>query len=500
MNYVELSAIILYFILVIGIGIYFFVKSKKSESEKEYFLGGRNMGGLVAALSAGASDMSAWVLMGLPGSIYLYGVGKVWIAVGLMLGTILAWIFVAPRLRRYSICAKDSITIPQFLTNRFLTEHKALQIISAIVFVIVYCVYAASSISACGTLFNTVLGIDPRIAMIVASAIIVLYTFLGGFNAVCWTDFFQGLLMLAALMLCPIIAVFVMNASDFVVEGSRALPPHYYNVLSGGAFNWTSVADIISGMGWGLGYFGMPHIIVRYISIKSEKEMKKSQIVGSCWTTVILIMAAIVGLMGRSFFGDALADNNSIVFIRMVRALFPAFIAGVLLSAIIAAAMSTADSQLLASSSAFSSDVYKSVIRKNASNREMIWAGRVMVIIIAVIAFAIASSPSCQGIMALVECAWGGFGAAFGPAILLALYWKRFTYPGAVAGIVTGFAVDMLWYYFLSTSTGVYEIVPGFICGFLAAVVVSLCTRKPSQEVLDIFEKAKEPVDQADAE
>ena len=500
MNYVELSAIILYFILVIGIGIYFFVKSKKSESEKEYFLGGRNMGGLVAALSAGASDMSAWVLMGLPGSIYLYGVGKVWIAVGLMLGTILAWIFVAPRLRRYSICAKDSITIPQFLTNRFLTEHKALQIISAIVFVIVYCVYAASSISACGTLFNTVLGIDPRIAMIVASAIIVLYTFLGGFNAVCWTDFFQGLLMLAALMLCPIIAVFVMDASDFVVEGSRALPPHYYNVLSGGAFNWTSVADIISGMGWGLGYFGMPHIIVRYISIKSEKEMKKSQIVGSCWTTVILIMAAIVGLMGRSFFGDALADNNSIVFIRMVRALFPAFIAGVLLSAIIAAAMSTADSQLLASSSAFSSDVYKSVIRKNASNREMIWAGRVMVIIIAVIAFAIASSPSCQGIMALVECAWGGFGAAFGPAILLALYWKRFTYPGAVAGIVTGFAVDMLWYYFLSTSTGVYEIVPGFICGFLAAVVVSLCTRKPSQEVLDIFEKAKEPVDQADAE
>ena len=500
MNYVELSAIILYFILVIGIGIYFFVKSKKSESEKEYFLGGRNMGGLVAALSAGASDMSAWVLMGLPGSIYLYGVGKVWIAVGLMLGTILAWIFVAPRLRRYSICAKDSITIPQFLTNRFLTEHKALQIISAIVFVIVYCVYAASSISACGTLFNTVLGIDPRIAMIVASAIIVLYTFLGGFNAVCWTDFFQGLLMLAALMLCPIIAVFVMNASDFVVEGSRALPPHYYNVLSGGAFNWTSVADIISGMGWGLGYFGMPHIIVRYISIKSEKEMKKSQIVGSCWTTVILIMAAIVGLMGRSFFGDALADNNSIVFIRMVRALFPAFIAGVLLSAIIAAAMSTADSQLLASSSAFSSDVYKSVIRKNASNREMIWAGRVMVIIIAVIAFAIASSPSCQGIMALVECAWGGFGAAFGPAILLALYWKRFTYPGAVAGIVTGFAVDMLWYYFLSTSTGVYEIVPGFICGFLAAVVVSLCTRKPSQEVLDIFEKAKAPVDQADAE
>ena len=499
LNYVELSAIILYFVLVIGIGIYFFVKSKKSESEKEYFLGGRNMGGLVAALSAGASDMSAWVLMGLPGSIYLYGVGKVWIAVGLMFGTILAWIFVAPRLRRYSIRANDSITIPQFLTNRFLTQNKALQIISAVVFVIVYCVYAASSISACGTLFNTVLGIDPRIAMIVASAIIVLYTFLGGFNAVCWTDFFQGLLMLGALLLCPIIALFAMNAADFVVEGSTALPPHYYNLLSSGAFNFASIADIISGFGWGLGYFGMPHIIVRYISIKSEKEMKKSQIVGSCWTTVILTMSAVVGLMGRRFFGDALSDTNSIVFIRMVRTLFPAFIAGILLSAIIAAAMSTADSQLLASSSAFSSDVYKAVIRKNASNREMMWAGRIMVIIIAVIAFAIASSPSCQGIMALVECAWGGFGSAFGPAILLALYWKRFTYPGAVAGIVTGFAVDMLWYFFLSGKTGVYEIVPGFLCGLLAAVIVSLLSKKPSQEVLDIFEQAKEPVETDEA-
>lgn len=496
MNYVELSAIILYFVLVIGVGVYFFFKSKKSESEKEYFLGGRNMGGLVAALSAGASDMSAWVLMGLPGSIYLYGVGKVWIAVGLLLGTIGAWLFVAPRLRRYSIRANDSITIPQFLTNRFLSKNKALQIISAVVFVVVYCIYSASSISACGTLFNTVLGINPGIAMIVATAIIVVYTFLGGFNAVCWTDFFQGLLMLGALLLCPIIAVFAMNASDFVAAGSTVLSDNYYNILSSGSLDWTSIADIITGLGWGLGYFGMPHILIRYISIKSEKEMKKSQIIGSCWTTVILITASIVGLIGRQFLGDSL-ENESLVFITMVRQLFPAFIAGILLSAIIAASMSTADSQLLASSSAFASDVYKAKIRRNASNREMMWAGRIVVVIIAIIAFIIANSPSCKGIMALVECAWGGFGSAFGPAILLALYWKRFTYSGAVAGIVTGFVVDAVWYAFLTEITGIYEIVPGFFCGLIAAVVVSLFSKAPSQEVLDIFEKAKEPVETA---
>ena len=292
--------------LVIGIGIFFFVKSKKSESEKEYFLGGRNMNGLVAALSAGASDMSAWVLMGLPGSIYLAGVGKVWIAVGLLCGTIAAWIFVAPKLRRFSIRANDSITIPQFLTNRFLTENKALQIISALVFVIVYCVYAASSIVACGDLFKTVLDVDPKISMIVATAIIVLYTFLGGFNAVCWTDFFQGLLMLGALLLCPIIALLGVKTGSYVAQTGAALPDNYYNLLSGGSFNWTSIADILTGFGWGLGYFGMPHIIVRFIAIKSEKDMRKSQIVGSCWTAIILTMSAVVGLFGRYLFADSL--------------------------------------------------------------------------------------------------------------------------------------------------------------------------------------------------
>lgn len=486
MNTAELVAMLLYFALVIAIGVYFFFRDRRREGEKEYFLGGRKMGGWVAALSAGASDMSAWVLMGLPGSIYLYGVGKVWIGVGLLIGTVCAWIFVAPRLRRYSIRANDSITIPQFLTNRFLSKNKGLQIISALVFVIVYCIYSASSISACGTLFNTVLGMSRNTAMIIATAIILIYVFLGGFNAVCWTDFFQGLLMLAALMLAPIIAVFAMHAADFVAPAAN-LPGNYYTVFS-------SVTDILSGLGWGLGYFGMPHILVRYISIKSEHEMRKSQIIGSSWTTLILIMSCVVGLVGRTFIGDGLGDE-SLVFVTMVRKVFPAFLAGILLSAILAAAMSTADSQLLASSSAFASDIYKTTFRKDASDREMLWAGRIVVIVISVVAYLIAVNPNSGGIMALVSNAWGGFGSAFGPVILLALHWRRLTYSGAVAGVTVGFAVDVLWYVFLSSSTGLYEILPGFLCGLLAAVIVSKLSKEPSQEVLDLFDRAMKPTD-----
>ena len=493
MNTVELMAMLLYFALVIGVGVYFFFKDRKQEGEKEYFLGGRNMGGWVAALSAGASDMSAWVLMGLPGSIYLYGVGKVWIAVGLLIGTVCAWLFVAPRLRRYSIRANDSITIPQFLTNRFLSKNRGLQIISALVFVVVYCVYSASSISACGTLFNTVIGMDKQTAMIIATAIILLYVFLGGFNAVCWTDFFQGLLMLGALMLAPIIALFAMNAADFIAPAVN-VTENYYSLLSGGSFDKQSLMDILSGLGWGLGYFGMPHILVRYISIKSEHEMRKSQIIGSSWTTLILIMSCVVGIVGRKFLGDGLEDQ-SLVFVTMVRKVFPAFIAGILLSAILAAAMSTADSQLLASSSAFASDIYKPVMRKNASDHEMLWAGRIIVVVISVVAFFIANSPNCGGIMALVECAWAGFGSAFGPVILLALYWRRLTYSGAVAGVTVGFVVDALWYAFLSGSTGLYEIIPGFLCGLIAAVVVSLLSKAPGKEVTDLFDRAFEPTD-----
>ena len=482
---------ILYLVFMLGIGIWFFVRSKNA-GEKDYFLGGREMGAWVSGLSAGASDMSAWVLMGMPASIYAYGMGKAWIPVGLFIGYSLSWIFIAPRLRSFSIVCGDSITIPQYLTNRFKASSRALQIICAVIFLVAYTVYSASSIKACGTLFETVLGVPAQIAMYAAAVIIVGYTFLGGFNAVCWTDFFQGMLMLAALMLTPILALFAMKGADFVAP-IMTVPENYFNPLSGGGFNWKSVSDILSGLGWGLGYFGMPHILVRYLSIKSEHEMRKSQIIGCSWIVLILAMSAVVGLIGRQFLGEI--DNENLVFVHMVRRLFPAFISGVLLSAILAAAMSTADSQLLASSSAFASDIYKPVIRKDATDHEMQWAGRVIVMLISVVAFFIAASPNCGGIMALVECAWAGFGSAFGPVILLSLYWRRLTYSGAIAGVCVGFVVDAVWYAFLSSSTGLYEIIPGFLCGLLAAVIVSLCSKAPSKEVTDLFDRAFEPTD-----
>ena len=492
-NFAEILAFALYLVLVLTVGIVFFVKGRKSAGgDKDYFLGGRQMNGWVAALSAGASDMSAWVLMGLPGSIYLYGMGQVWISVGLLIGTILAWVFVAPGLRRFSIKADDAITIPQYLTRRFKVNNPALQIVSAIIFIVAYCVYAASSIVACGDLFNTIFGWDKTVAMVGATCIILLYTFLGGFNAVCWTDFFQGMLMLAALMATPIVAALAMNAVDFAPMAAIVTPDNYYNILSSGKFDWKSISDILSGLGWGLGYFGMPHILVRYMSIKSEKEMKKSQKIGITWTAIILAMASVVGLVGHKFVGTYLAEGSqSMIFVTMVRQLFPAFIAGLLLSAILAASMSTADSQLLLSTSAFTSDVYKPIFRKKASDKEITWAGRIMVAVIAIIALVIAMSPNCKGIMALVECAWAAFGSAFGPVILLSLYWKRFTYKGALAGIIVGFGVDAIWYVKLSSVTGLYEIIPGFICGAIAAVVVSLLDKKPSEEVLKLFEEGK---------
>lgn len=501
----EVIAFLAYLVLVLSVGVFFFVKGRKLQGgDKEYFLGGRQMNGWVAALSAGASDMSAWVLMGLPGSIYLYGMGQVWISVGLLIGTICAWIFVAPKLRRYSIVAGDAITIPQYLAKRFQSKNPILQIICAVIFIVAYCIYAASSIVACGDLFTTVFGIhevtlfgntvviNASFYMVCATIIILLYTFLGGFNAVCWTDFFQGMLMLAALMATPIVVSFIMKAPQFAPMAEVVTDVNYYNLLSSGKFDWKSISDILSGFGWGLGYFGMPHILIRYMSIRSEKEMKKSRVIGICWTTLILAMASVVGLVGHQFLGTYLDDGSkSLVFVTMVRNVFPALLAGIMLSAILAASMSTADSQLLASSSAFASDVYKPVFRKEASDREMLWSGRIVVGIISVVALLIAMSPGCKGIMALVECAWAAFGAAFGPTLILSLYWRRFTYKGAVAGIVTGFVVDALWYAFLSSGTGLYEIIPGFIASLIAAVAVSLMDKAPDKDVTDVFDAVK---------
>ena len=475
----ESIVFVVYLAFMLGIGVYFFVKSKDG-GEKDYFLGGRQMGPWVSALSAGASDMSAWVLMGLPASIYAFGIGQAWVAIGLAIGYAVSWTVEAPRLRRFTIVADDAITVPQYLTNRFVSKSKALQIICAIIFLVAYTIYAASSMKACGTLFHTVIGIDATLAMYLAAAIIVGYTFLGGFSAVCWTDFFQGMLMLAALLIAPIFALIVIKGGG-AAESVADLPANYWNLFS----SWK---DIVSGLGWGLGYFGMPHIIVRLMSVRSDKDLKKSAKIGITWNVLIVIFSVAAGCIGHLLLGEI--SDSSTVFIQMVRMLFPALISGVLLSAILAASMSTADSQLLASASAFASDVYKPVLRKGkASDKEMLWAGRFVVLAISVIAVLIASDPNSGTIMGLVENAWGLFGAAFGPAIMLSLFWKRFNFEGAIAGIVTGAVVDVLWLLCLS-STGIYEIIPGTIAGLIAAIIVSRCTKAPSEEVEKLFDKA----------
>ncbi|MBQ5973304.1 MAG: sodium/proline symporter [Oscillospiraceae bacterium] len=486
MNIPELLAFILYFVLVLAIGVFFFFRTR-SGGEKAYFLGNRQLGPWVSALSAGASDMSSWVLMGLPASILASGLGQAWIAVGLAVGTALSWILVAGRLRRFSVAARDSITVPQFLTNRFLSSSKMLQVVSAAVFLVVYSIYAASSIKACGTLFNQVLGLDPKIAMFGAAGIIFVYTFLGGFSAVCWTDFVQGMLMLAALLITPIAALFMINAPSWTaVEPEVA--QGYWSLLVTGKLDWTSAATILSGLGWGLGYFGMPHIIIRYMAVKSDADVKRSRVIGVSWTVLILGAAVAVGLIGKVFLTGV--EDTSLVFIEMVRRIFPGFLAGILLSAILAAAMSTADSQLLTAASAFASDVYRPLIRKKAGDKEMSWVSRGVVLLITAAAVIIAADPNSGTIMSLVENAWGFFGAAFGPVILLSLFWRRFTYKGAVAGIVGGFAADLLWMIFLKGPTQLYEIIPGFAVGLLAAVIVSLADKKPGQDVLALCDKA----------
>lgn len=494
----QLAAFILYFVVVLGIGMFFFLKSK-SGNDKDYFLGGRSMGPWVTALSAQASDMSGWLLMGFPGSILAMGMGQVWIGIGLALGTAANWIFVARRLRKFSQCANDSITIPQYLSNRFMAKSRALQIICAIIFLIFFTIYVASSFVAGQKVFIQVvpqLADTPEIALLIFAVIIILYTFLGGFKAVCWTDFFQGLMMLAALLAVPLVLVFLRDIDYSVFEtvagGTNPLNPF--------AASWQ---EIVSGLAWGLGYFGMPHIIVRFMSTKNVKVLKKSATIGIIWVVLTLGAAVAMALLGRGFGStQALVDNESqeLIFITLVQDIFKgpwAFVAGLLLSAIVAAAMSTADSQLLVASSSFTSDIYKPVFRKNASEKETLWVGRIVVLIIAVVAYFIASSKSegASSIMSLVDNAWGGFGAAFGPVILLSLFWKRTTYKGAIAGVVVGAVVDVAWMLLLS-ETGIYELLPGFIAGGLSCVIVSLIDKKPTAEVNALFEKASKISDE----
>ena len=503
----DIFAFTLYFIAMIAIGIFFFFKSKVV-TEKDYFLGGRRMGPWVTAMSAQASDMSAWLLMGLPGSILAFGFGQAWIGIGLAIGTAANWILVAKRLRKFSRAAGDSITLPQYLSNRFASKSHSVSIICAVVFLVCFTIYVASAFVAGADVFTTLVPELSRTdAMMIFAAIVVIYTFLGGFNAVCWTDFFLGLLMIAALLIVPIVVGFTRTLDAAALTTVYIGPEGEKFRFVANFFN-ASWQEILSGMGWGLGYFGMPHIIVRFMAIEKPSMVKKSATVAIIWVVLSLAATIVIAYLGRMFVysnGTDLSEvllregRQSLIFVELARDVFTPFIAGLLLAAIIAASMSTADSQLLVAASSFSSDLYKPIIRKNASNKEMLWVSRIVVLAIAVVAFFIASSKgkAAQAIMDLVSNAWGIFGAAFGPAVLLSLFWKRFTYKGAVAGIITGALVDMLWLWLpvaggasLSAVTKVYEIIPGFILGGICAVLVALMDKAPSGEVEAIFETA----------
>ena len=506
----RLFAFILYFVVVLGIGLWFFLRTKTG-GEKEYFLGGRSMGPWVTAMSAQASDMSGWLLMGFPGAILAFGLGQMWIGIGLGIGTIANWVLVARRLRRFSEASGDSITLPQYLTNRFATANPALKITCAVIFLISFTIYVASAFNAGAAVFVKVIpalaGYEV-LAMAIFAAIVLVYTFLGGYKAVCWTDFFQGLMMLAALLIVPIgmsVGMAMEGNVDVALKGAfdTGVSEFVANPFS------ASFGEIVSGLGWGLGYFGMPHILVRFMSIKDSKMVKKSALVACVWVILSLGAAILIAILGRTFLlegGIGLAEKllpagaQQNIFIEIVVDMFPGFIAGLLLAAIIAASMSTADSQLLVASSSFTSDLYQPMIRKNkASEKETLWVGRIVVVIVTLVAFGIAASGVgkadswASNIMAMVENAWGLFGSAFGPVVILSIFWRRFNYAGALAGIITGAVVDLVWLFALTKTTGVYEIVPGFIMGAIAAIVVTLITKAPSAEVTDIYDKAAAP-------
>lgn len=512
-NIIVLSAFAVYMLVMIVIGALY---SRSTKNNEDYFLGGRNLGGWTAALSAQASDMSGWMLMGLPGAVYVAGTGEVWIAVGLLAGTILNWFIVSARLRKYTIVAGNSLTIPSFFQNRYRDKTGVVKIVSAVIIAVFFTVYTASAFSSGAKLFATLFGnnvdgkLDSKvylIGLIIAAVVILVYTFLGGFKAVCTTDFIQGLMMFVAILSVPIVAYSIMTwetgFAPALVQNGVQNPADFMNFTKNGDGSTISAVSVISNLGWGLGYFGMPHILVRFMAIKNNEEVKKSRRVAIVWVVISLAMSCFMGLVARGYLTTQLDGSNSeTAFIRMISQLFSnngilIFIGGIFLCGILAAIMSTADSQLLVTSSAISEDIFKGTIKKNASEKSALWVGRIAVIAVAVIAFLIALDPN-SSIMGLVSDAWAGFGAAFGPVVLLALFWKRSTLPGAISGMAVGALTVILWDYppfvngeTIYAATGLYSLVVGFALALVVNVVVSLLTKKPSDEIVKEFESIK---------
>ena len=494
--------------LIIGIS-----SAKKNKNADDYFLGGRNLGGWVAALSAQASDMSGWLLMGLPGCIYAFGTNQAWIAIGLFIGTVLNWLFISGRLRRYTIKAGNAMTIPEYLSNRFRDSKNILKATSAIVIVVFFLVYTASAFSAGGKLFASVTSLSYHEALALGAIVILVYTFLGGFLAVCNTDFIQGTMMLIGILTVPIVAVIVMGAGNIIPNlvdsGLQVDAKDFLNIFSenGQPIKATSVA---SQLAWGLGYCGMPHILIRFMAVKDEKELSKSKKVAIIWVLLSLAVACVIGVIGRAYLFPTVLSTEGAeyenVYIEMIKKLFMSdislpFIGGLLLCGILAAIMSTADSQLLVSSSAVANDLCKGVFFKKLSDKHVLVIGRVTVLLTAVIAFIIAWDPN-SSIMLLVSNAWAGLGSAFGPTILMSLYWKKTNIAGAAAGMISGGLTVIIWDYIkfinmagekvtLGTYTGIYSLLIGFFVSLLCIVVFTLITPKVSDEIVQEFEEVK---------
>lgn len=477
----------IYLGLMVFIGFKFY---NKTESLSDYLLGGRNLGPWLTALSAQASDMSGWLLIGLPGTAYvIYGGTEeaIWTAIGLIIGTYLNWKFVATRLRRYTELSQNSITIPNYMENRFRDKQHFLRIVSAIFISIFFLVYTAAQFSAAAKLFSTVFGMNYTLGLILGAAVIVSYTAIGGFAAVCWTDTIQGAIMFFALMVVPFMSLAAIGGVGEVSMRLAALTSDTLNFLPTLDNGGVNIMLLASCLGWGLGYFGQPHILVRFMAIQSPDMIRKSRLIAMIWVVVTLGAAIAVGVIGKAYLAE-LGDGETI-FMTLLYKLFPNVISGVLLTAVLAAVMSTASSQLLVTASSVSRDLYALALKKSTEGTGIVWVSRITVLVIAVIAFLIALNPA-SSVFALVACAWGGIGATFGPLILCSLLWRRMTLQGAIAGMIVGGTVDLFWY-FMKAHGGifsVYEIIPGFIASCAAIVIFSLANKVP-KEITDEFDE-----------
>lgn len=493
-----LIAIAIYLILMVVIGV---MCSKKNNNVDDFYLGGRHLGPLVTAMSAEASDMSGWLLMGLPGLAYLCGIAEAsWTAIGLAIGTYLNWLVVAKRLRNYS-SKIGAITIPEFFSRRFKDNTNILMCASALLIIIFFIPYTASGFSTCGKLFSTLFGIDYHLAIIISAIVIVLYTALGGFLAASTTDFIQSIIMSVALVVVLGFGISVAGGWDAVMENAKSIP-HYLSLTSttdgkGGIVDFGGMS-IISTLAWGLGYFGMPHILLRFMAIEDPKKMKISRRVASVWVVIAMSVAIVIGIvgLGMSKVEPTLVLKDSETIIVAIADLLSeygvifALLAGVILAGILASTMSTADSQLLAAASAISNDIVVGAFKLKVSEKAKMIAARATVIIIAVLGIFFAWDPE-SSVFRIVSFAWAGFGSSFGPVMLFALFWKRTNKWGAMAGMISGGITVIAWHYAQGGLFDLYELLPAFLVSCIFIVVVSLATGKPSKEIEEEFESAK---------